>query len=133
MPMFTQPELASYLNTPIDNPGRAALLSTLAEGLVLDRLGDSPGALVTHVRVKVIALEVAARAYRNPEGYVDQSVDDWRGRLPDTLAKAGIFLTGHEEGQLGQLLDPSTGGQIRSVKLIADSTYIPPTSVLPTP
>lgn len=130
MPLFTQPELASYLaETPLKDAVRAQLLSELAEGLITARLSDDVNP--AHLRVKAIALEVTARAYRNPEGYIDESVDDWRGRLPDDVARAGVFLTLAEGSELDSL-SPTVRRKVRSTRLVADSTR-PHVIRLPTP
>jgi len=134
MPYFTPAELAAYLRLPSADEldtARAELLGALAGGLIAPIIVSVP-ALATDVRVKGIALEVVARAYRNPEGYVEESLDDWRGKLPEAAARAGVYLTNAERAELRELTLPGAGRRVRSIMLVSDSTADTDTQTLPT-
>lgn len=96
-------DLASYLGRAgiaVDDVS-ADLYVDLANGLVSDVVGELDP---VPTRVKAIALEVAARGYRNPNGYtsVTTSFDDssktWRRELSGS--QAGIYLTDAERDEL---------------------------------
>lgn len=115
--MFALDELASYLRVPfssLDQP-TANLLHDLTEGVILSVTGVL--AVPVPVQVKAIALEVAARAYRNPRGAVQESLDDYSYRRPEQTTAAGVYLTDAELVGLRSL----TGGAttVRSVRLRA--------------
>jgi hypothetical protein len=132
MELFTDEELASYLAIALADldEARAGLLRSLTAAAVTPLV---PEALLTDARVKGLALEVTARAYRNPEGYIDEALDDWRGRLPDDLGRAGVFLTDSERADLARWAAPGAAiRKVRSVVLVADSTRRDP-RILPTP
>ena len=77
---------------------------------------------------KAIALEVAARPFRNPEGAtsISRSVDDWTKTVRwetggDRAGRAGVYLTEYEKSALRALLEPDADapqrnyGSIRTV------------------
>lgn len=132
MPLFTPAELASYMRRSTADLGNVDLHIELAEGLILPLIGGAASPLITDIRIKATGIEVVARALRNPEGYIAESLDDWSGRLPETAARAGVFLTRDERSDLISLATPGSGGHARSVQLVADSTR-PRLYRLPTP
>lgn len=89
----------------------------LANGLVSDAW-KNPSTPVP-AWVQGIALEAVARAIRNPKGLSSwtRSIDDGSRteRLPDTAARAGVFLTDDEYAQLqgGSSLDSGGAFTIR--------------------
>lgn len=96
MPIITTAELASYLRTT--EASEMALVVELAEGIVSEvwTAGTSPAP----ARVRAITLEVAARAWRNPEGYSSETVDDYTYRRDADTRAAGIYLTDAERAAL---------------------------------
>lgn len=99
-------DLSSYPGTPkTATPEQMTLVLGLANGLVSDIIGT-----LTPVptKAKTIALEVAARGLRNPEGAssVTQSIDDWSEtvRFEGGLEGAGVYLTEDEEAALRGLV-----------------------------
>lgn len=133
---IVQPDrLAAYLDDEAAAAtDRAYLLIDLADAAILPLIAGANPPLDQDFRVEAIALEVVARAIRNPGGYIDESLDDWRGRLPEATARAGVYLTDDEKQTLLALAAPDDGrGRIvRSVKLVSDSTA-PSAHRLPTP
>ncbi len=115
--MFTLAELASYLRVALADLDVAAatLLTTLTDGLVTAETGFlSP----VPPQAKAVALEVAARAYRNPEGWAAESLDDWSGTRPAALAAAGVYLTEAEQRVLRRIAGGVQSGA-RSIRLVA--------------
>lgn len=51
--------------------------------------------------VEIIAVEVAARVWRNPEGVIQETTGPFTQRLPDKFAD-GLFLTATERSQLAR-------------------------------
>lgn len=110
--IITVDDLASYPGVVLREEATNALVVDLANGLVLDVVGDlSP----VPTRVRALTLEVAARALRNPEGYtsVTKSIDDWDEtvRREGTNEGAGVYLTDSERA----VLLASLGRPIRRV------------------
>lgn len=99
-------ELALYLrDSAVEADDSASLIVELANGLVSSVLTDplrepSP-------RVRTITLEVAARAYRNPDGYSSETVDDYTYRLPEEARRAGVYLTPTEATELRDADSPT--------------------------
>jgi 5'-deoxynucleotidase YfbR-like HD superfamily hydrolase len=112
--MFTLEELASYLQVDAVNASTGALLHDLTEGLILDLVGVAASA---NPRVKPIALEVAARAYRNANGYASETVDDYTYRRAATTQEAGVYLTDTERATLLAVRGGFASRSVRSVKL----------------
>ena len=100
-------DLASYLRDPSANDQANALIVELANGIV----GEAAPSLVAPfpTRVRAITLEVAARAYRNPNGYSSETVDDYTYRRDADTRAAGVYLTDAERAELGVI----AGGGIR--------------------
>lgn len=90
-------DLAAYLRDA-GAPGDVLFqLADLANGVV----SDTTGALdPVPTRVKAITLEVAARAYRNPQGFSSESVDDYTYRRDSATRQAGVYLTAAESSEL---------------------------------
>lgn len=114
--MFALDELASYLDVPgasLNEP-RAYLLHDLTEGLVLSVTGVLDP---VPLQVKAVAIEVAARAYRNPQGAVQESIDDYSYRRPEQTTAAGVYLTDAEVARLRAVIGVgvSSFGSIRLV------------------
>lgn len=97
-------DLASYLREPEADYDVLDLLVGLANGIVSDALGNPEGDPSTKARS--ITLEVAARAYRNPDGYSSETVDDYTYRLPEDARRAGVYLTATEAAELGFIVSP---------------------------
>ena len=116
MDVITSTELASYLREA--NPDTAALdlLVELSNGIVSEVTGD-----LTPIptRVKAITLEVAARAYRNPDGYATESIDDWRGGRPAETAAAGVYLTESETATLNRLAGVVTSRSAYTIGVVS--------------
>lgn len=117
---ITEAQLASYLQATIPT-GAAETILELANGIVTDVLGDDYDPATAPVRVKAIALEVAARAWRNPQGYssVTVGIDDYDKtvrREGAALTRTGVYLTDEELAELLGLLEvtgPVRAGSIR--------------------
>jgi hypothetical protein len=113
--MFTIGELASYLPETADNPIRAGLIRDLTLGVVYEVL---PQAYADASPVaKAIGLEVAARAFRNADGYTSESVDDWTGRREGSRGEPGVYLTAGERSRLATIADGASRPRVRSVQL----------------
>lgn len=104
-------ELAAYLPDAGVDEGRAQLLVDLAVALVYSEV-DQTVADVS-LLAKGVALEVAARAYRNAEGYSMESVDDYTYRRDTSTRTPGIYLTIDERATL-QKLNPLPRERVRS-------------------
>lgn len=105
-------ELASYLRDPsLTDDSSFVFIADLAETLVRDLTGD---VTTLPIRVKAITLEVAARAWRNPNGYSSETVDDYTYRRDPNTRQAGVYLTDDERGEILQLVG-MTGGTAYSV------------------
>ena len=95
--IITSGDLASYLRI---DPTSADLdlLVELANGIV----SEAAPAMVTpySTRARAITLEVAARAYRNPEGYTSETVDDYTYRRDAGTGSAGVYLTDSERAEI---------------------------------
>lgn len=113
--MFNLEDLAAYLPESAGSPDRAALIQFLTVGLIYETV---PRALAdASMQAKVIALEVAARAFRNADGYATERVDDYSYQRPTATQAAGVYLT---EDERAALLALTTGGprkRVRSVRL----------------
>lgn len=130
MQIIETSDLASYLRNPSDLDQAAAVqIVGLANGIVTEQTGELAAPI--SARVTAITLEVAARAYRNPDGYASETIDDYTYRRDANTRQAGVYLTPAEKAELrGYAADPTSSA--RSVRLVAypeDNT----TSTLPTP
>jgi hypothetical protein len=113
--MINSLDLAAYLPEVVNNTERADLLL----GLTLDLIYDvvPPALADPSPRVKVIALEVAARAYRNADGYAVERVDDYSYQRPATTQEAGVYLTDSERAILTAIAVGKTPRRVRSVRM----------------
>jgi hypothetical protein len=116
-------DLAAYLRTTITG-GQADLFIELANGLVTDIIGDIDP---VPTQVRAITLEVAARAWRNPDGYssVSEEIDDFTKtvrREGDALTSPGVYLTDAETDLLLGLLG-TRGPQVGSIRLNVPSVH----------
>ena len=114
--MFTLDELASYLPETANDPGRAGLLRDLTLGLIGRTIGPTPSDPDAATVVKAIGLEVAARAFRNADGYSSETVDDYTYRRDAGTRAAGVYLTPDERAQLLDLAG-TPRAKVRSVRL----------------
>lgn len=114
MALFTADELAAYPGTEGISDATAELLQDLAEGLIYDLVPQ--GTADASMQAKGIALEVVARAYRNPGGYSSETVDDYTYRRDAATRSAGVYLT-PEERALLSALTATPRRRVRSVRL----------------
>lgn len=106
MAVITAGDLASYLRDPLlATESSLDLIVELANGMVEEVTGPLDP---VPTRVRAIALEVAARAWRNPEGYSSETVDDYTYRRDAATRQAGVYLTADERAEL-QTADPVGG------------------------
>lgn len=113
--MFTLTELASYLPETATDPARAGLIRDLTLGLIYETI--PPITADTSVVAKAIGLEVAARAYRNADGYSSETVDDYTYRRDAATRAAGVYLTADERSTLLGLDTTTVRPRVRSVRL----------------
>lgn len=113
--MFSLGELASYLPDTADDPERATLLRDLTLGLIYSVIPASVAD--DSIVAKGVALEVAARAFRNADGYASETVDDYTYRRGSQTAQAGVYLTGDERATLAGLDATTARPRVRSVRL----------------
>ncbi len=121
--MVTFDEFLAYLRLPAGavDVEAAWLILSLTDALVREVAGVV--ADPAPPRVRAVALEVAARAYRNPEGAVSESIDDYSYSRSASTAAAGVYLTDAERNILREV---SGAGRVRSVRLRSpfDVTYV---------
>jgi hypothetical protein len=96
--IITTTDLASYLRETALDTAAATLYVDLANGIVSEVLPDV--VLPAPARVRAITLEVAARAYRNPNGYSSETIDDYTYRRDAETRQAGVYLTTSEREEL---------------------------------
>lgn len=109
-------ELVAYLPDAAGDPARAQLMIDLAAALVYSEV--SVAVADASLLAKGVALEVAARALRNVEGYSMESVDDYTYRRDPRTRAPGVYLTSDERATL-QKLNPAPRPRGRSMKLRA--------------
>ena len=102
---ITSTQLASYLQLPEDSIPAGSIVISLTNGLIGDIVGeiDTVPSWVT-----AIALEVAARGWRNPQAYtsVTVGIDDYDKtvrREGKGVDKVGVYLTDDEKADLLEL------------------------------
>lgn len=126
MALFITSELASYLQQSSINEGAAELLLELTEGLIEDVYGAAlPDP--APARLKRIALEVAKRAYLNPNGYVSESLGDYsysRGSHGRGPTQHGVFLTTAERQAIVSASGRSTVRSVRLVNSYGSTTHL---------
>lgn len=113
--MFTLEDLASYLPESVSNPERAQLLIDLTEGLIATVVPQA--VMDSSIVALAIGLEVAARAYRNADGYSSETVDDYTYRRDAATRSAGVYLTADERSTLLALDTTTARPRVRSVRL----------------
>lgn len=98
------PGLASYLRDPaLEDDESLAQIVELTNGIIAEFLSlDESQPYDPPARVRAVAYEVAARAYRNPEGYASEQIDDYKYSRPAATRAAGVYLTDDEETRLLQ-------------------------------
>lgn len=90
-------ELASALQSDLDTATANLLLLDLAQGLITEVIGvQNPWPTIA----KSIALNAAARAYRNPEGVRNEAVGAVNVGYNDPLYRMGVYLTSEERAEL---------------------------------
>lgn len=94
MEIIIDSDLTSYVRLP---DADVALYVELANGIVSELVGDL---VEVPTRVRAITLEVAARAFRNPNGYSSETVDDYTYRRDADTRQAGVYLTDSERAEL---------------------------------
>lgn len=103
MAIYTLAEFASYLQSDVDT-ATATLLLDLVTGLIEEVDGNDYSTATPTSTVKAIALEAAARAYRNADGTssVSEAIDDYSvtRRWEGAAAMLGLFLTSTEIARL---------------------------------
>lgn len=104
MDIIDDGELTSYLRQP---GADVALYVELANGIVGELVGNAD---TIPTRVKAITLEVAARAYRNPNGYSSETVDDYTYRRDADTRQAGVYLTNAEAAEVLRLTGQARSG-----------------------
>lgn len=90
--LYDLTEFAAYVQSDVDT-ATSTLLRSLVVGLI-DEIGTFDPYPVS---VKAVALEAAARAYRNPDGLTSETIDDWTGRRE---AASGVYLTESEQATI---------------------------------
>ena len=106
MPVISDADLASYLRM-----GSPDATVALFAGMASDLVEDVTGTLGTvPTRVKAIALEVAARAYRNPNGYSSETIDDYTYSRDTDTRQAGVYLTATEAAELATFTGTALSG-----------------------
>jgi hypothetical protein len=114
--LFDEDEFAAYLQVSSVNSDTFDLLYALAEGEVESETGDVDELTEAQAaRAKVIALEVAARAYRNPNGVTSWAIDD--ARFTRESEAVGVYLTAAERARLRQLVADTDSTVTGSVAL----------------
>lgn len=101
--IITGPQLASYPGSGSPTAADARTYAELVNGLINEAWRTPVEPVPAWVRA--IALEVGARAARNPKGLQSwtRSIDDGSRteRLAESGARAGIYLTDDEAARLG--------------------------------
>jgi hypothetical protein len=101
--IYSLEEFASYVQSDVDT-ATASLLRDLVTGLIQAVDGNNYSATSPSATVKAVALEAAARSYRNPGGITSrsESIDDYSvtDRWEDTAKELGVFLTDREIARL---------------------------------
>lgn len=109
-PLATVDDLIDWIGEPISEAtdltraeGTLALASALVRRETERTWVDDEGNLAANLPddVRLVTLACAARGYLNPEGVVDESIDDYRGRK--IVQEAGLYLTASERDLLAPL------------------------------
>jgi hypothetical protein len=88
-------------------------------GLLLGRRptleADMTAGTVTNANVIRVVVAMVLRVLKNPDGYEDEAIDDWRGRRSALVASGLLHITSDE------LADVTPGRRRRnSVRLVKD-------------
>lgn len=102
--IITSSDLTSYLRQP---DADVTMVVDLANGIVGEIVGNM---FPIPTRIIAITLEVAARAYRNPNGYSSETIDDYTYRRDVDTRQAGVYLTESERAELSALAGNYVGG-----------------------
>ena len=82
----------------------------------LPRLEDQIAAgTVSENNARRVLAAMVIRVMRNPDGFVDESVDDWRGRRHDLVASGVLTVT---DAELVDLRPEGSRLRVRSVRLV---------------
>jgi hypothetical protein len=107
----TLPELASFLQVDLDTATANLLLLDLAQGLIIEVIGDLDPWPVT---AKAVALAAAGRAYRNPEGLKRETVGGVTSEY--NAEEMGVYLTDSERSRLQTQL-PGRRGSLGTIRV----------------
>lgn len=103
-PLATVQELADWVGEPIEAEDQQALAYLRAASAVVraytgrEWLGDD-GEADAPAGVRAVVVQVAARVWRNPEGYIQDTTGPFTVRWSERIAE-GVFLTAGEEALL---------------------------------
>lgn len=98
LPLASVGDLSDWIGEPIasETDFRRAELALKFASAVVRRASrctwvDGEGALLpVPDDVMLVTLASAARGYTNPDGFIDESLDDWRGRKPEDAASFAL-------------------------------------------
>lgn len=111
-PLVTLAEFGTWVGEDLTGDQQAAMILDAASALVRAEARrtwtDDSGTLVdVPEQVRTITLEVAARRWRNPEGYTSETDGDYTYRMDD--AQASLYLTDIEREMLAAYRRPRSG------------------------
>lgn len=106
-------EFASALQEDLDTASANLYLLDLAQGIITEVIGDQNPWPST---AKSIALAIAARAYRNPDGLQREQVGGTLAIYNDQPGRMGVYLTADERDDLirWKNYNGGTGGPLAS-------------------
>ncbi len=113
-------DLASYPGNPAADAtqGQVDLIVRLTNGQIAEITGTLES---IPARIESIALEVAARAFRNPDGASEERVDDYATKRPAGQESAGVYLTAWERAQvIAAITDLTSERAVYVVSLAGD-------------
>lgn len=137
-PLASVTELADWLGEPIeaDSPDakRAGMVLDFASMLVRDHTGrewtDEAASGTLPEKVRMVALQVAARGYSNPDSWGNERLDDW-GAGGRPIEELGMYLTATEKAILGNFR-PRTVSGLGVIRLSRDTEPEGLTGYVPT-
>lgn len=111
-PLVTLADFGTWVGEDLTGDQQAAMILDAASALVRAEARrtwtDDSGTLVdVPEQVRTITLEVAARRWRNPEGYTSETDGDYTYRMDD--AQASLYLTDIEREMLAAYRRPRAG------------------------
>ena len=145
-PLASVTELADWLGEPIEaasvDAKRAGMVLNYASVLVREHTGqewddDALPAGGLPEKVRMVALQVAARGYSNPDSWGNERLDDWGGG-GRPIEELGMYLTATEKAILGGFR-PRTVSGLGVVRLSRDEDatgligYVPTVGGPPVP